>query len=111
MARSVKYIFGTEAEILVLQPADDEWYEQGFYYPEDKDYFYQILNGEFKKFGGVDDSSIGEGIRLNTKIIGGVKIIIEDGDILTIPESYDYNTSNLLVNGIINCEGQINIIL
>lgn len=104
----VKYFFGTEAEILALEPTDSNWVNQAFYYPTDQDYFYQAYNGEMKLYGSGESSGIG--IRLNGSNIGGVKSIIEDTDILEIPENWDYNTFSLLVNGTINCDGQINIL-
>jgi len=110
MAELVKYIYGTEAQILALNPTDVNWVEMGFYYPSDKSYFYQAIGGVMKIYGYTDISISGIGITLNDKIIGGVKNKIELLDVLHIPENYEYNLLSLHVDGVINCEGTINII-
>lgn len=104
----VEYFQGTEVQILALQSGDVQFVELAFYYPNDKDYFFRITNGSMKKYGAGDSSGVG--IRLNTKLLSGPKILIEENDILEIPENYDYNTFTLNVEGIINCDGQINMI-
>jgi hypothetical protein len=109
MADLVKYIYGTEAQILSLEPEDGNWIEKAFYYPSDKNYFYQALNGVMKKYGAGDATQLGVGITLDGKIIGGVKTIILPNEVLDIPENYDYNTYSLYVEGIIVNDGQINI--
>lgn len=103
----IKFVYGTEAQILALVPTDAAWVDRAFYYPEDKPYFYQALDGVMKKYGGGETSGVG--IRLNGSIIGGVKSLIESTDILTIPENYEYNVHRLNVQGNINSEGEINI--
>lgn len=110
MGEPIKFRYGTEAEILTLTPASENWFNRAFYYPSDKSYFYQAVDGVMKKYGdGEDNEFFGYGILLNDKVIGGVKSLIETNDVLEIPENYDYNTFKLDVEGIINCEGQINI--
>ena len=51
----------------------------------------------------------GIGIKLNGKVIGGVKRLIEINDILDIPLHWEYNVSYLEVDGIIDNESIINI--
>ena len=104
----VTHIYGTEAQILALTVESPDWIEQAFYYPSDQTYFYQLFNGEMKRYGGGEGSGIG--IRLNEAVLGGIKILIEDNDILEIPENYDYNTLALTIDGIVNCDGQINML-
>jgi len=53
MGAAIRFIYGTEAEILALQPTDTRWVERAFYYPEDKTYFFQALNGVMKRYGQV----------------------------------------------------------
>lgn len=110
MANPVKFIDGTEQQILSLTSDSVNWIEKAFYYPTDKSYFYRIVNGEMVKYGDVDISVTGVGITLNDKIIGGVKNVIEFTDILQIPENYEYNLLTLQVDGVINCNGTINIL-
>ena len=107
MADLVKYIYGTEVQILALTVADTLFIEKAFYYPSDKDYFYQLVDSAFKKYGSGD--SAGVGVTLNDKIIGGVKSFIESDETLSIPEYYEYNLHKLTVDGMINCYGTINI--
>jgi len=107
MAATVNFVYGTESQILSLTSDSPKWVEQAFYYPVDTDYFYQALNGVMKQYGG--GSQAGTGIKLNGMVIGGVKRIIETTELLNIPLYYDYNTFTLEVNGIINCDGQINV--
>jgi hypothetical protein len=110
MGNLVKYVYGTEAQILALTPADSHWYDKGFYYPSDKNYFFQALDGVMKKYGDGDPAVTGGiGVMLNDKVIGGIKIYLESPDILTIPEYFDYTTFFLHIDGSINCNGQINI--
>jgi hypothetical protein len=110
MANPVKFLFGTEEQILALEPTDENWVELAFYYPSDQTYFYQAIEGVMQKKGYCTPSIQGIGITLNSLIIGGVKSVIEETDILTIPENYEYNVVNLQVQGVINNAGQINII-
>jgi len=112
MGSSVKKLFyyGTESQILALTPSSSQWIDRSFYYPIDKTYFYQAFNGTMKKYGGGDVSLTGIGILLNGKVLGGIKTKIEETDTLEIPENYDYNTFSLIIAGIINCNGQINIV-
>lgn len=102
------FVYGTEAQILALTEESPDWIDQAFYYPNDQTYFYQVFNDEMKRYGGGEGS--GTGIRLNDAVLGGVKRLIEYDDILEIPEHHDYNTFDLTVDGIINCDGQINLI-
>lgn len=110
MAEAVKYIYGTEAQILALTPTDESWEDRAFYYPNDRNYFYQALDGVMNPYGKGDNISIGVGVRLNGAIIGGVKNFIESEDLLEIPLYFDYNSVQLRVEGNINCTGQINIL-
>jgi len=112
MAEFVKYVYGTEAQILSLLPDNPNWIEKAFYYPSDKTYFYQLVNGTMKKYGAGTsvETGSGIGITLNGAVIGGVKSLIEEEDILDIPEYYEYNIYDLDVDGIINCDGVINTI-
>jgi len=103
-----RFIYGTEAQILALTPADDLWKDLAFYYCSDKAYFYQVAEGIMKKYG--DANTAGVGITLNGVVMGVVKTLISEDDILNIPENYDYNTLSLNVEGVINCTGQINIL-
>ena len=105
-----RFFTATEAVILALTTASPFWFEYAFYYPTDKSYFYQALGGVLKKYGdGEADDFFAYGIKLNDKAITGVKTLIEETDVLEIPENYDYNTFTLNVEGTVNCEGQINI--
>jgi len=52
----------------------------------------------------------GDGIKLNGKIIGGVKTTIQESDVLDIPELWEYNITKLNVDGIVNVDGEINYI-
>jgi len=103
----VKYKFGTEAQILALKPTDDSWVDRAFYYPDDKGYFYQALNDEMVKYGGGEDSGVG--IRINGDLIGGVKSVIEENEVLDIPENFEYNIFRVSVYGTVNCNGTINM--
>lgn len=103
----VQYKYGTEAQILALQPIDDQWVERAFYYPDDKGYFFQALNGVMVKYGGGEDSGVG--VRINGDLIGGVKSVIEVNEILDIPENFEYNIYRLNINGTVNCNGTVNI--
>jgi len=105
---NVYFKYGTEAQILALTPASSSWVERAFYYPSDKTYFYQALNGVMKKYASGEGSSVG--IKLNGRSIGGVKSLIELNDTLEIPENWNYNTFSLDVDGVINMDGQINMI-
>ena len=108
MAVGVKYVSSkSEQEILNLVDTDELWFDQGFYYPNDtptKPYYYRLVNGVMVKY-----NSSGIGVTLNGSVIGGVKSLIEAEDILEIPVNYEYNLVNLQVDGIINCDGEINI--
>jgi hypothetical protein len=55
-------------------------------------------------------STLGIGITLNGRVIGGVKRLIQTGEILDIPLYWEYNVSNLVVDGVIQVDGIINII-
>ena len=108
MAESIKFIYGTEAEILALTPTSDNWVNRAFYYPEDRTYFYQALDGVMKKYGGGEQSSVG--VKLDEKVVGGFKDYIEYGETLEIPLNYQYNGYDLTVDGTINNNGIINIL-
>lgn len=107
MANPIRFKYGTEAQILALTPDDPRWVDQAFYYPNDKEYFYQAFNGVMRVFG--TGFGAGVGIKLNGQVMGTVKRIIRVNEVLDIPEDYDYNTYTLLNQGIIDCRGQINI--
>jgi hypothetical protein len=107
MANPIRFKYGTEAQILALTPADSKWVDQAFYYPNDKDYFYQAFQGVMRIYGS--GSGAGVGIKLNGKVMGTVKRVIREGEVLDIPTDYDYNTYTLRISGIVDCRGQINI--
>ena len=107
MANVVKYYFNTEQSILALTPQSPLWTEKAFYYPNDRDYFYQAFNGELKKYGA--GTSAGVGIKLNNQVLGGVKSVIQSDEVLDIPTDYEYNIYKLTVLGTINVRGTINI--
>jgi len=107
MAGLVKYIYGTEAQILSLVEGDANWIDRAFYYPSDKTYFFQVDNGVMKKYGaGVFQ---GVGVTLNGFIVGGIKELIEAEEVLNIPNNYAYNSYYLTVEGSVDCSGTINI--
>ena len=108
MANLVTFIYGTEAQILALTPASDKWIENAFYYPRNCDYFYQIVDGVLKRYG--TGNTAGVGIKLNGLTIGGVKQVIEETDVLDVPENWEYNVFDFSVEGVINLDGVINII-
>lgn len=107
MAEPLIFIYGTEAQILALESTDANWIDRAFYYPEDRDYFYQVSNGVMKKYVGGESSSTG--VKLNDKVIGGVPTFIAETDVLEAPENFDMNTYKLNIDGIVNISGQINI--
>lgn len=109
MGATLKFIYATEVQILALTPSSNKWVDRAFYYPADKSYFYQALDGVMKKYSG-DATEMGVGVRLNGKVMGVVKTFIEEDETLEIPAKYDYNTFSLSNAGIINCEGKINIL-
>lgn len=112
MANALKYFYGTEAQILALTPTSANWIELAFYYPTDKDYFYQALNGVMKKYCSSNSTSTetgGKGVFLNGAVIGGVKEKINEDETLEISEDFAYNTYFLETSGIINNLGTINI--
>lgn len=98
---SVKFFLSTESEILALLPTSPKWVNLAFYYPEDKDYFYQIVNGVMRPIG--KNASIGlntgEGVTINGKVMGGVKTFIKQDELVDVPVDYDYNTFSLRVSG------------
>lgn len=106
---SIKFKYGTEAQILALTTDSPNWVNLGFYYPSDKAYFYQVQNGVMKKIGA-DVSVVGVGCMINDKVIGGVKPFIAINEVLTVPEEYDYNTFPMTVDGDIILAGNINIL-
>jgi hypothetical protein len=110
MADELKFKYGTEAQILALTPSNPKWVNRAFYYPNDRSYFFQALDGVMKKYGGGTTTEVGIGIFLNDLVIGGVKRVIETNDVLDIPEFWDYDVFTLHVEGIINCMGQINML-
>lgn len=105
---SLKFKYNTEAAILALTPSSPEWVERAFYYPEDKTYFYQALNGEMKLYGGGDVNVVGVGVTLNGKVIGGVKSLIEENETLIIPDNYEYNVFKTTIDGTIILDGTLN---
>lgn len=109
MADLVKYYFNTDTEILSLTPTHPAWQDRAFYYPEDKTYFYQALDGVMKRYAGGDVSVIGVGCTIDEKVIGGVKQVIYSGETLEVPEDFEYNVSRLSVQGIANVQGTINV--
>ena len=109
MGAAIRFIYGTEAEILALTPSSSKWVERAFYYPEDKTYFFQALNGVMRRYGAGDTTLVGVGVTLDGKVVGGVKTKILLGETLDIPINYDYNTFSLFVQGEVNVSGQINM--
>lgn len=102
----------SESEILALTPASELWFDKAFYYPNNyprKSYFYRLLDGEMYQIGS-KESSGGVGVKLNGSVIGGVKSLIEESETLEIPENYEYNLLHLQVDGVINCNGTINLL-
>jgi hypothetical protein len=55
-------------------------------------------------------STLGIGITLNGRVIGGVKRLIQTGEILDIPLYWEYNVTRLEVDGNIQLDGTINIL-
>ena len=55
-------------------------------------------------------STLGIGITLNGRVIGGVKRLIESEDFLNIPVYWCYNVFALEVDGTIDNDGEINFI-
>ena len=115
----IKLKESTEAKILQLKAGDAQWVERAFYYPSDVDeVFYQVINGRMRKFYCSDSTITNTGTTANIEYIGillnekgysGFKMLIEDDDILYIPEYYEYNGNYLSINGIVDCEGIISI--
>lgn len=110
MSDKLKFVYGTEAQILALTPEMTGWVNRAFYYPNDRSYFFQALNGVMKKYGGGTTTEVGIGIFLNNLVIGGVKQLIECTDLLEIPLHWEYNVTRLSVDGIIENDGIINTI-
>lgn len=50
------------------------------------------------------------GITVNDKYLAGAKSNITAGETMYIPEEYEHNSVNLIVDGIIDLEGDLNII-
>ena len=109
MANRVEFTFGTDEQIQALTPSDPLWIELGFYYPADKTWFYQIVGGVLRKYGGGETSEIGVGATINDKVIGAIKTRILNDEVLKVPENYDYNTFFLDMEGSASIEGNINI--
>lgn len=109
MADIVRFLDGTEAQILALTSDSPNWIDKAFYYPTDQDYFYRVVDGEMRIYGAGNASVVGVGITLNDKVIGGVKNNILINETLNIPENYEYNVYSLDVQGTINNSGVINI--
>ena len=65
------------------------------------------FKNRMKTLCGVLNESVG--ITLNNKYIAGVKNYIEQNDKLIIPEYYEYNIFRLNVDGVIDLDGEINI--
>ena len=59
---SLSFKYGTEAQILALTTSSASWVDRAFYYPSDKTYFYQALDGVMKKYGGGGVGVTGIGI-------------------------------------------------
>jgi len=110
MAELIKYFNGTEAKILALTNASPYWVDKAFYYPTDKTYFYQLVDGVMKKYGGQEEALTGTGITINGQIMGGAKYKILENDVVDIPENYEYNVLGLENNGLINNNGRINVL-
>lgn len=107
MATNIRYYYGTDAQILALTPVSASWQERAFYYPSDKSYFYQIVDGELVKYGS--GSASVTGVNINGQVIGGVKQLITETEVLEIPQDYEYNIHRMQVDGIVNNYGTINI--
>lgn len=105
----------TDEKILALTPVDPNWKELAIYWPRGKDYFYRIVDGVLIAIGKNSSTAIdtgdgiGAGITLNGKVIGGVKSLIAENELLHIPADWEYNAFNLCVRGNITTFGSINI--
>jgi len=98
---AVRYIYGTDAQILALESS--ELVERAFYYPSDKNYFYQAISGELRKYGDGDAEIFGGvGAYLNNKVIGVPKKYIREGETALIDQDYQYT-----IHGELICEGEI----
>jgi hypothetical protein len=64
-------------------------------------------NANFLSANTILNESVG--ITLNNKYIAGVKNYIEQNDKLIVPENYEYNVFRFNVDGIIDLDGEINI--
>lgn len=105
MATTLKFIYGTEAQILALTPESEAWYNLGFYYPSDRAYFYQAVDGEMKKYGYTDPGDQVEGVTINDKFMTGLKYNLIEEDVLLIPENYLLKYPYIYNAGSINCSG------
>lgn len=104
MGNAVKYFYGTDAQIQALTSESANWHERAFYYPSDRKFFYQVVDGVMVK------RATGAGCSVNGEVIGGVKRNINEDDLLYIPEDYEYNVLRLNVDGAVEIEGILNII-
>ena len=102
---------GTDQAILALTPTQDKWKELALYFPLGEEYFYQAVDGVMQPIGkgAVTGESVGVGVKINGKVVGGVKTYIEEIDILDIPTFFDYNTYRLQIAGLVRTNGTIRI--
>ena len=104
MGNAVKYFYGTDEQILALTSESANWHERAFYYPSNRLYFYQIVDGVMAR------RATGRGVTVNNEVIGGIKRNINEDELLYIPEDYEYNALRLNIDGACECLGIINII-
>lgn len=85
-----------------------------FYLVNDEEIYFRASNSWIQISSTEPDPSQtidADGITLNDKTIGGIKFVIEESDVLKIPENWQYNVRNSLTllgtihnNGILNIE-------
>ena len=111
----IEFYDSTDEKINALTPASQNWVEKGIYWPRDKDYFYRIVDGILIPIGKgastaiASGEGVGVGIKLDGKVIGGVKSLILQAEELIIPQDWEYNVFSLCVQGVICNFGTINI--
>jgi hypothetical protein len=56
------------------------------------------------------DGEMNTGVTVNDKFLAGSKSLIASDETMHVPEEYEHNSVNLIVDGIIDLEGDLNII-
>ncbi|MDD3686736.1 MAG: hypothetical protein PHE56_08210 [Bacteroidales bacterium] len=69
-----------------------------------------LLNAIEKLLTSIGIGTFNTGVKLDEKYLAGIKYVIEDGETLNIPEYYEYDCTELIVDGDIECDGEIVII-